>query len=372
MINLVTDLFFRLTTLGQLLVALAAALSLLGLIFVLILFSSRAIKTARAARTEEIKVRTRKIVTGLVMTETFQEQNHPIPAFVYQLTQLRHVIKKSDFNRQIVLDQIIDLKKSLSGNALIPLSIIYNALKLHEISLRKLSYSTWYHKAQAIRELSEMQYRAVVPMITKYVNSSNSILRQETIVALLQLSQGNPLVFLNDYKGNITLWMRINLHRSLQRLDFRKLPTFSDWFTHENESVVLFCLSMTRAFRQLQSLPELVKLLYHQNERIVALAIKTISVLGADEYCASISGLIPNYKDNKKILLRIVRALGNIGTAADREILLPFLRHGEYELRFEAMKSMKKLGIDLLTLAETTSDAGTRRIANHLTEPLLN
>lgn len=350
----------------------AFILFILGMAFIVFLFVSRLLKSFEQKRSDALRLQFRNIINEFIVTEGIAESHNPATAVEFKINTLKAMIR-SGFSKQVLLDQIIEIKKNLSGNSVIPLMTIYSHLKLHEVSLKKLRSLRWYLKATGIRELSEMDYAEAVPLITKFLASRNNTLREEAILAHLRLDSEHRLTFLDSYEDDVTLWMRINLHHYLQKMDVRTLPQFSTWFNNTNASVVLFAINMMKAFRQLGSMNELAKLLDHENETVVAVAVETISILEGFEHADAVAALGTSHFADEVTAKRIVQCLGNVGDKKHHSLLLKFVLHPVYEVRFEALRSLKKLGFDTTNFGTNrgVDNDEVRRILNHLSEPLL-
>lgn len=357
-----------------LLVQLAVAFLVSGVVFILIIFAARVWKSGKKTTGRIYQAKFRNILNDLVVSDSIPQAHNPQSAINYKLEELMRLLK-TRASRQILLDQMIDMKRNLSGNSVKTLKMLYTRLEVYSVSLQKLNSLSSYAKARGIRELAVMGHTPAYKHVSRYLRSRNRTLREEAILATLELSAGGPLAFLADYRYDITLWMRIQLHRHLQKPDPRTLPDFSRWFKHHNVTVVLFTISMAKAFRQTKSMSGLISLLQHADERVVSLAIESIAALEAFEFADTVGNIAQGHFDNRKISRRIARCLGAIGTIEKHgPVLLRFIRHDDFNVRFTALKSLTALGMtpDLIL-----DECGHRReetalALRHLSEPLLN
>lgn len=341
---------------------------------VLILFLSRIVKSRRAARTRRLREQFQKILNAIVVNETFSEKSTPVSAFEYRMAELRLIAGSSAAARQILITQILEVKKNLYGSSAEVLTSTYYALDLDRDSRRKLRSYQWKKKAQAIRELAEFHHQQSIPQITRFLTSANSTLRQESFMALVRL-EAQPLTFLDHYDLEISEWMGINIYNYLSKIEVRKLPDFSRWFNHPNVSVRLFSISMARQFRQTAALPALVNQLYSDNPKIVGLAVATIGSLEAYQYRKEIVTLATHVWPFERLAERAVKCLGAIGDMdEDIGLLSKFLSHPAYSVRFEAACALRQLGdkgeVALRNFNEQ-HDNNIQGILQHLSEPLL-
>src|SRR5688572_23556087 len=222
----------------------------IGFAFIITLFVSRIVKSYFQNRERKIKASFQKKLNAIAINETFSTKEVPDSAFEFRMAEIRNILGSSTFAQEILIDQILDLKKNLTGAAVHALTATYFALTLQKQSRKKLNQFAWRNKALGIRELSEMNYQEAIPQISKFIHSSNQTLQEESVMALVRRNTEKSLQFLDFYTGNITLWMQINIHNYLQKSDLRKLPQFHQWFTSKNESVITFSINMAKQFRQ--------------------------------------------------------------------------------------------------------------------------
>lgn len=353
------------------------ALFFLGcsVLIILTLFASRLIKSSYKRRASVLRFQCQKILNAIVIHELYSTTAQPVSAFEYRLGELRLLTGHSGFAQQVLIDSLLELKKNLSGASARALIVTYYELNLHQRSVRKLRSFLWKRRAQGIRELSEMGHRESIPAIMKFVNTGEPILRQESVMALVRLADDNPLFFLDDYHQDFTMWMRINIYYYLTQQDVRKLPVFSRWFTHSNTSIVLFCISMVRQFRQTESLPELSRLLSSPDVKVVTAAVQALGEMEAYQYAADVIALTDRAWNDEKLSRRLVRCLGMIGDAREGlDAIIRFLSHPVYSVYREAALALRKLGPEgqaALTQFNADNDGILTPVIRHIEEPLL-
>ena len=363
---------YQLSNAEQVIVGIALSLLSAGFTFIVILFTSRIIKSNSQNKEKKIRSRIQKILNALVINETFSTNGKYDSVFEYRMAELRSVLKSSDFTRQVLIDQILEFKKNLTGGAVHVLTATYFALELERLSLKKLKRSAWRKKALGLRELSEMNFKAAIPLISEFIHSSNQTLREESVMALVRFNTEKSLQFLDNYAGDITPWMQINIHHYLQKSDLRKIPQFKQWFSSSNVSVVLFSMNMAKHFRQSSAIPDLLPLCNHPNQKVAEEAIETLGELEAFEERSQLVKLTPMYWDDAALSIKILQCLGKIGDPFDdTHIILEFLNHEAYDVRFEAVKTLKKLGLTDQHILANTQMKGMSGIIDHTAEPLL-
>lgn len=353
---------------------LAGTFLLMGLSCIIILFLSRIVKSRLETRRGRLRAGFQQLLNKVIVNETFNDKGNNTPAFEFYMAQLRSLIASSSFARRVLIAQILEIRKSLTGTSAEALVRTYQALLLHNESTKKLGSLEWPTKALGVREMAEMQYSGNVQPIRNFLRSRNRVLREESFMALVRLDT-EPLSFLGDFKGELSLWMRINIYRYLSKSDARNLPRFSRWFQHPNITIRLFSLSMAKQFRQTSSLPELAEMIYDPHPKVVAISVSAIGELEAYQYRDRIAKLATHVWRFEKLSLRVVNCLGKIGDPKlDAALVGTFLQHPCYRTRFEAVRTLKKFGPEGERVIHTnlSSNTGLQKIWKHFNEPLLS
>lgn len=366
---------FHLTPGARIIVYIALIFLMGGIVLILLLFGSRIKKSYESRRTLAMRDQFQKILNTIVVNETFSQKVTPGSAFEYRMAELRAIVGISSFARQVLISQILDIKKNLSGSSAQALVATYYALSLEHHSMKKLSSLEWKKKALGIRELAEMGHMKSKPKISKFLNARNPVLREESFMALVRLDQAKPLSFLDEFTNDLTDWMTINIYHFLQKIDSKKIPDFSQWYDHPIVSVVLFSIRMTRQFRQVSSLPALADLVHAENGFIAAHAIEAIGEMDAFEYRDRIIGQRNRAWEIEVIGKSFLKCLGKIAdTKEDAAIFQQFLGHPSYDIRFEAAQALRNLGLEgeqILMIYNDRHAGSLQSLLSHLAEPLL-
>lgn len=346
-----------------------AALLGCALMFILILLASRIIKSRRKKKIAALATAFQQVLNKIIMNEL---GDSPDPSFEFYLSELRALCGQSAFAKDVLISQIVTLKKNLTGHAATALVNTYEKLELYRETKKQLRSLRAHLKAKAIRQLAEMNHKAAVPRIRKYVHSENRLLREESQFALARLDN-DPLAFLDHYHGYFSQWMHVCVHNYLRRMDSRKLPVFSRWFQSPNLSVRLFAVSMARNFRQTASVPGLVDLLYEKDPRLVAAAVSALTDLEAFQYRRQVAELAPHAWNFGRLAISVINCLARIGDPAqDAPVIEKFLSHPNYAVREKAVAALLDLGWNKDEIAGAVHDEQTvDGILRHLSEPLL-
>ncbi len=250
-------------------------------------------------------------------------------------------IKKTG-RRQLIIDEIVRLQSDLSGEVADQLKYLYESLGLQKDSLAKLKHSKWEMKAKGFRELSIMGVTEAIPMIKKYTNCRNEILRGEAFLALVRMKSDDPLHFLDMEDIILTPWDQINLQVAIQRSG-KEIPEFKRWLATPNASVLLFAVKMASLHKQFDAAPEISGLLDHSNEKIRKEAIKALGNMEMPEFSGA---LIERYsRENSRNQLAIIHSLGNIGNPEDVDFLVEVISvNQDFDLLLASFKALYALG----------------------------
>ncbi len=137
-----------------------------------------------------------------------------------ELDQIRQVAH-SEFNRKILINNMIDLSINLSGDVKEKLRSLYLQLKLDQDSINKIYHSKWHIQIKGFRELAFMNITEANNRIKQALKSKNHILRMEAQLALIRLNKNDPFGFLDYLQYPFTLWEQLNAH---ELIIFHNLP----------------------------------------------------------------------------------------------------------------------------------------------------
>lgn len=193
-------------------------------------------------------------------------------------------------NRQIFIDECRALHANLHGEAAITLRDLYFNLNLHRDSLEKINSSKWNIKAKGFRELAQMDVKDANHKIAPYINDKNAILRIEAQIAMVKLSEDNPMRFLDELETELSQWEQINIYDTLIYHQIN-IESWEPWLNVPNESVSIFAIRMIGLFKHVQSAPKVAELLDHPNPLIRNAAVKTLGQFEMPEYIDPLKAL---------------------------------------------------------------------------------
>jgi hypothetical protein len=352
----------------RILIYLTATFLALAIIAIVSIFVSRLQKASKEKEASRLRNIFRNALNMIVVMQPSDEAKASSQASMsYRMQELKLAITKGDLAKQLLIDEIIHLKKNLTGQAVDVLQRVYYNLALETFSRSKLRSIKWEERAKGIREIAEMDDIDMLPDVQSLLNSSNVILRTEAMVASIRLNREKPFSFLHAYPEKITPWVTINLFKHISALPQQRIPDFSLWLNESNDSVVMFSLKVVRQLRQTRAVGKIISLLKHGDPEVVSEALLTLGDLEAYDMLENLLEQKESFRTNAQVALSFMMTLEKIGEGPEAiSVANEFVSHPSYEVRFQAMKVMRRLGQN-----PELSNEADRRIVEHLNEPLL-
>jgi hypothetical protein len=251
-------------------------------------------------------------------------------------------VAHNPMNRQVLIDQMIDLSVNLKGEIREKIQSLYLRIGLKKDSLRKAYSRKWHENVKGYRELAFMNIREANEKIIESLNSNNEILRMEAQIAMVRLAEENPYQFLDYLKKPLSLWEQVTLHELLIQHDL-KVPVFKQWFKSENVSVLIYALEMVSWFKQRGVGKEIINLFDHENEQVRETAYRVCGELGL---VTSLPSMVKKYPcEIFKNRLQILQTFAKIPQAKYLNFLKNTLDAEEnVQLQIEATKAMENTG----------------------------
>ena len=309
---------------------------LIILILLAVVLSSRIYKTRRLIKSEKLRRKYQNIFRVLLFEERIESSN---------ITNYFDTKDLSDnFNRKIIMEEIIHLHENFKGETTERLEEIFMRLNFHFDSIKKLSDKRWYIIAKGMRELALMNVKQALPNVSKFLNNKNEILRMESRIAIMKLSDHEPLSFLSRETTPLTGWDTANIYSMLTKMPEKLIPDFSKWLNSPNKDVVLFCIQMIGTYRQQGSIHIVLDLLQSENENIRIASIKALRSLNAVEAERPILNIYE--KENLIIRTEILKTLEVIGSPYSAPFLEKIIQQPieDYPLVIQAVRTLLALG----------------------------
>lgn len=201
-----------------------------------------------------------------------------------EVTAFRKKHLRNRFNIQLLIDEIVNLHKGLSGETATRLQELFRHFRLDQQCIAKLNSIAWQVKAAGINELREMRIHEAAPLIQDLVNHSERNVRSNAQIALLELDQSDSrLDFFQDLDFGLTDWDQLRLYESLKSRSGNNPKSFKILFPLADPDIVLFGVRMSNYFGCTQDIKALTELLDHSDPLIRAETILALTNLGEFE-----------------------------------------------------------------------------------------
>ncbi len=284
-----------------------------------------------------------------------EEYQQKLMDYLFEEDKLDHAfmdlerIASNKFNRQILIDQMIDLSINLKGEIKEVIKKLYLLLGLMKDSLEKAYSRKWHENVKGFRELAFMGIREANERIIESLNSNNEILRMEAQIAMVSLSDDNPYHFLYLMEKPLAIWEQITLHELLIQHNL-KVPAFKQWFESENISVLIFALEMVSWFKQKGAGSAIIRLFEHENDEVRRTAYKVCGELRLKSSLPAMKKIYEGESNRNK--LEILNAFARIPEERHLNFLKSVLDMEEdVQLQILATKAMENTdepGISML------------------------
>ncbi|WP_405414878.1 hypothetical protein [Maribacter sp. Asnod1-A12] len=228
--------------------------------------------------------------------------------------QIRELIKK-DFDRKVLTEVLLDLRKDLSGQSQSVLIELYKDLGLHNDAYEKLKSRKWQIVSSGILELTTMEVDEAYSFIIKFINHRQSTIRKQAEIAIVNLKEEGIKYFLDNTKYKIAEWQQLKILDVLRHKSNYNPPQFGLWLTSNNAHVVLFSLRLIKYYSQNDAEKSIITLLKHKNRDIQLEAIECIKDFHFISALPTLKLVYP--KANHDIKIAILDAIGELGSKAE-------------------------------------------------------
>jgi hypothetical protein len=293
-------------------------------------------KNRRALRKKQLQGKFQDWLVGIILEET--DAQHP----GFAVPEDIRLVLQQGFARQELLQELKQLKYSLSGQPGQNLEKLYRQLGLAELSARSLRSRRWHRKARGIQELAAMNQAGFVAEIYPLTNHRHPVVRMEAQIALVFLQQYQGLGFFEDLVYPLTRWHQMKL---LQLLASQPIPSAADiirWLQSTNVSVVQFTLMLIGEQHAGNFQQEVIACLHHPDETIRQQAIACLGEIPSTQASQALRDLFCR-EPGKSLQMAILAELIKTGTDRDLPFLQELRRAPDAEIRLAAEKTLVHL-----------------------------
>lgn len=231
------------------------------------------------------------------------------------LPRIQQLLKKK-LAKKVLLEELIKLKKSLSGIPGSNVQRLYEQLHLDMISRKRMSSKKWHIKVQGIQELAIMNQYADGSEILSLTNHDHPMVRMEAQTAMVRLKKYKGLNFLNSLSFPITDWHQMNLLQLLSNQPVTPVHGIRNWLQSSNSSVVQFSLKLIGEQHAEEFCDEVINCL---DDFDVSVRRCAIVCLGEILSVLAVEALKKHFhtEENKELQLCIISQLKKTGTESE-------------------------------------------------------
>lgn len=332
----------------------ALAFAVLTVILVALIYFYLYLKKRNFRRVERINEQVNSWIGQVLMEKELPE--------IELSTELQTYLRKKR-NREYVIDNLIKIRKNLTGAPADSIVELYEKLDLKRDSVERFRSFAWHRKARGIYELYMMDQQEELPDIYKYTNSDNEYIRMEAQTAIIGFWGFEGLTFLDTLEQPFHEWQQLKILEQLSTLDTVTIDNLPQWLTSSNEYVIEFALKLADIYQQMEVHDVVVQSLESHNEKLRYQAIKTLGRIARPRTAEILIRRYPleTYENKRKIL----KQLRQIGTPEHVAFLKATIAQEDDLLKLEAVRALAAIGDDILSQPHT-GDAVLESIVKHV------
>ncbi|MGI9547577.1 MAG: HEAT repeat domain-containing protein, partial [Flavobacteriaceae bacterium] len=289
----------------------------LGIVYLVFVFFFR----NRLSRKASLVVAKKKELTPMISQFLFFEESASIDErknYLSGKVEMRELIK-SEFNRSVLSEILMDLQKDVSGEARQNLYELYKNLGLHHDAYAKLKSRRWEIISQGILELTQMRVEDSYMFIRRFINHRKGVIRKQAQLATVTLEHEGISYFLDTCRRGISEWQQLKLLDVLRHKEAFNPPRFKIWLTSKNKDVVLFSLRLIRYYKQNDANQAIIQLIKHRNSQIKTEAVQCLKEFGVTEALDTLK--LSFRKCNNDVKIAVLDAIADLGSEEDIKFL---------------------------------------------------
>ena len=266
-------------------------------------------------------------------------------------------IVKYPIAQQFVIDELVAIKKSLTGEAARNIVQLYNRLNLKQQSVQKLRHRKWYKKAAGLQELYIMDQADMLLKMYRLTNSENEYIRMEAQIGIIHLAGFKGLRFLDIISYPIAGWQQIKLLDQLSQVQFEEMKGIHSWLKSPNSSVVVFALRLAEVYQQFQLHDAVADCLSHASEPVRVQAVRTLTVIASDTTAGALTKAYQTERFTNR--LNILDSLCTVATKEQSPFLLQLQQDESDLIKLKAARALAVSNPEGLALLEANTAKDT-------------
>jgi HEAT repeat protein len=303
------------------------------LILIIMILAMMIWKRNLLLRHKKISARFTEWLTEIVLEEFENNDRFVIPDHINPL-----ITRQS--SRKVLLNELIVLKKNLSGSAGQNLERLYTQLQLDELSVQKLNSKYWHLKAQGMHELAIMNQRQHFRTICQYLNDPHPYIRMEAQTALVRYHSFKGLYFLNRMLYPLTEWQQLSLLQLLLNQP-ATVMNIGKLLYSPNTSTIQFALRLITEQHDASYYEMITACLHHTDDKVKKQAVHSLSELATPQTAFLLITECMQY--GKEIQLAVLQALAKIGNTTEVNFLRGLALSNDEDIRLASLKAIRAI-----------------------------
>ncbi|MUH36805.1 HEAT repeat domain-containing protein [Zobellia amurskyensis] len=289
----------------------------LAVVYFISVFFFRNRISATAARTKQRKKELSPMISEFLFYEKDADKEEK-SNYISLKIEIRELLK-DNFNRKVLVEVLLDLRKDVSGDTQERLFSLYQDLGLEKDAFQKLKSWRWEVISKGILELTQMEVETAYSFITKFINHKTATIRKQAEIATVTLKPEGINYFLDTTRYKISEWQQLKLLDVIRNQEDFNPPRFRMWLTSKNIHVVLFTLRLIKYYNQNDANASLIELVKHKNHQIKEEAIGCIKEFYVVEAIPTLKSIFKKCNTDSKIA--VLGAIAELGSVDDIDFL---------------------------------------------------
>lgn len=277
--------------------------------------------------------------------------------------------RHSSYRRNLILRELVSLYKNLTGDIAVRAKDLYYELKLTEETMKALKYGRCSEKVRAIQEAASFNYKASMPLIHKFIDSGNEVLRMEAQIAMIKLDDSpDALLFLKFYEYTLSEYEYIHIINAIEHGNQNiNLETL---FESSNDTVVIFALRLSGLLGQVTNYDRIIELLRHGSPKIREAAIFALGQLSLPQ---SVGPLMDFYQiETHRNKINILKVIQRLPIQSCQPWLIKTIKEEhDYSIRLAALKALQntnRAGEDIIKISFVEADYELCSLIRHVND----
>lgn len=254
----------------------------------------------------------------------------------------KEIISKKDVLSKFVLEKLLHIKQNVQQMNQEKFILIYEVFGFYVYTEKLISSRDWQKKSEGFLHYQILDYKLKMVLISPYLNSKNSQLRSNALVAMISLSDKN-LNILDNSEINISRAEELKILDILYQKEIEIPINIHKWLNSKNDSIVIIALKFIIRYKYIPTEYQLKALLDNTNHSIrkeTIIAIRELQINHANDL------LIEHYQKetslrNKIFILKTFQKIGNTTTKNFMQGLLT--NEINLDLKFEIVNCIFKI-----------------------------